>query len=45
MELAWRVGICCIVVGFAAAVAASDDWLVTDSFTRQFGNLQQILWY
>jgi hypothetical protein len=56
MELAWRVTICFIdvvvvvVVVIAAAAAAavssaSNDWLVTDNFTRQFCNPQQISRY
>jgi len=33
-----------VVVVFVVAVTAN-DWIVTDSLTRQFSNLQQILYY
>jgi len=43
------VGVCCIafvaVAVAAAAAATSNDRLVTNSFTRQFSNLQQIFCY
>jgi len=40
------VGVCCIAfVAVAVAAATSNARLVTDSFTRQFSNLQQIFCY
>ena len=56
MELAWRVTICFIdvvvvvvvvvvVIAAAAVSSASNDWQLTDNFTRQFCNPQQISRY